>query len=133
MVEVMLEADRIMHAASSRAGGLRLVLFSAVRVLVVLLSLQLSGIGHALGDAGFFSDEVAPAQHGDCSSDEPGRDCPPGCPTCHHANGGVGSLPLQADFVVMPAVPGVARFSLSEADDPSSPELPSVFRPPKLV
>jgi hypothetical protein len=127
----MLEPDQITQAPNSRAGCLHFALFSLVRPLVVLLALQLSGVGHALADLRFFGDDASSEQHGDCSSEEPGRDCPPGCPTCHHANGGVGSLPLQAGFIVIPPVPEVANFAPSEADAPSSPELPSVFRPPK--
>ena len=127
----MIRPHRITQASAARAKSARPALFSVLRALVVLLALQLSGVGHALADLRLITDDATTERHGDCSTEEPGRDCPPGCPTCHHANGGVGSLPIQTGFVVIPAPPEVLHFSPEEADAPLSPELPSVFRPPK--
>ena len=128
----MREAHVDRHLTNHRPGRARLLLDCLVRVFVVLLALHISGFGHVLADSHLFGD-VAGAQHDDCSSDEPGRDCPPGCPTCHHANGGVGSPPLQVTFELMPPAPQLARFAPNEPEAPSNPELPSVFRPPKVA
>ena len=127
----MVEPELNRHLTKRHSSKVRLVLYSALRLFVVLLSLQLSGIGHALADGHLFGDDTSAAQHDDCSSDERGRGCPPGCPTCHYANGRV-SLPRLTSFVLMPPVPQVASFAPKDPEAPSSPELPSIFRPPKL-
>ena len=128
----MRETDQ-RTAPRSRATrpGVRQVLFSALRALVVLLALQLSGVTHAVGDLLMFLDDSMAEEHTDCSSEKPGRDCPPGCPTCHHAHGGVGSLPGSASFTLTHAHAKAASFAPAEADAPPNPDLPSVFRPPK--
>lgn len=128
----MLGTDPIPLRKRPRPSRVEFVLFSAFRAIVVLLAVQLSGMGHAAADLLFLGDDAS--EHGDCSSEEPGRDCPPGCPTCHHANGGVGALPRQQTFFAMPEPPReTVLFTPAEADAPRGPDLPSIFRPPKLV
>ena len=129
----MLESERSTQLSNSRPTGRSGALLSVLRIFFVLLAVQLSGIGHALIDLQLLADETSAVQHGDCSSDAPGRDCPPGCPTCHHANGGVGSPAQHLNFKVIAAAPHVVRFAPSEADAPPTPPLRSVFRPPKLA
>jgi hypothetical protein len=108
------------------------VLFSALRALVVLLAFQLSGVSHAVGDLLLFTEDSMAEGHTDCPADEPGRDCPPGCPTCHHAHGGVGAVPGSASFPLSHIdSPQAVSFAPAEADAPPNPDLPSVFRPPK--
>ena len=102
-----------------------------LRVVVVLLSFQLSGLGHAVADL-FINDDASAEHDSDCTGD-PGKDCPPGCPSCHYPGGSVGSLPpryVSALLTRYPSSPVVA-FVPTEADAPASPDLPPVFRPPK--
>lgn len=107
----------------------RWILFVAARVLIVVLTMQLSGMTHSLVDALLTSSSAA--DHGDCSSDESGRDCPPGCPTCHHPHGGVGALPSAQQFNLAHPAPQPVSFDPAEAEAPPNPDLPAVFRPPK--
>ena len=107
------------------------MLLLAARALVVLLAMQLSGMNHSLIDAARTFAGCG-ADHGDCSSDESGRDCPPGCPTCHHPHGGVGALPAEQEFTIESVAPEAISFAPAEADAPPNPDLPAVFRPPKL-
>ena len=106
--------------------------FMAARMLVLLLAMQLSGMSHSLVDS-VLSFTCSAEEHGDCSSEEPGRDCPPGCPTCHHAHGGVGALPAEQDFALADCAPQPVSFAPAEADAPPNPDLPAVFRPPKRI
>lgn len=128
----MIQAEADKHLTNYGRARMRLLLDCVVRVFVVLLALQISGFGHVLADSRMFGDNAG-VEHGDCSSDVPGRDCPPGCPTCHHANGGVGSPPRQVTFALLPSAPQATRFIPNEPETPSNAELPSVFRPPKPV
>ena len=102
----------------------------AARALILVLTMQLSGMNHSLVDA-LLSSSSSADEHGDCSSDESGRDCPPGCPTCHHDHGGVGALPSEQRFDFEVAAPQPVSFDPAEADAPPNPDLPAVFRPPK--
>ena len=116
------------EAANARLG---FVLVSVARALVVLLALQISGVGHALADTALFRHEGSCATHtATALRMNRGTTVRPGCPTCHHAHGGVGPL-APTSFTVTPIAPQVARFAPRAADDPPSPELPSVFRPPQ--
>jgi hypothetical protein len=106
------------------------LLLLAARALVLLLAMQLSGMNHSVIDS-VRSFAGCGEDHGDCSSDESGRDCPPGCPTCHHPHGGVGALPSEQVLNFETPPPLQVTFAPAEADAPPNPDLPAVFRPPK--
>lgn len=97
-----------------------------LQLFAILLSLQLAGVAEL---AVCLTDEV---RH-DCSNEQSGRDCPPGCPSCTCAHGTVGSIPAPA-----PAVPTVTLPRRPEAVLPQAAlelqtlaELPHVYRPPR--
>jgi hypothetical protein len=92
--------------ARVRDQGRRLLM----ALLMLLLLVQLSGLAHVACD------------------------CPPGCPTCHHANGGVGapsSPPLGSLVAVAPLLAPETSAPPYAASLPQGPELPSIFRPPR--
>lgn len=107
-------------------GALRTVF----QLAIVAVALQLAGAARVA--EALFEDGSACA--GDCTNERNGHDCPPGCPSCHCAHGGVGSLPLAA-----PAnPPPVAERSAEPVKRPTEAQRPSsradrdgVFRPPR--
>jgi hypothetical protein len=66
-----------------------------------------------------------------CPNEKPGRDCPPGCPSCHCAHA-VAATPRAAPLSLVPAV--AAEESLRSLDPrvpPPSPPPSGVWRPPR--
>jgi hypothetical protein len=109
-------------------------LLGVLQLLTVLASFQLSGIAHFARD---LVQVISVGEHhhddGDDDEDEPGHECPPGCPNCHHVHlSGAALSPSApiADFVPLRnALPGFARDNGDDA--PPGPALPSVYRPPR--
>ena len=64
-------------ACGSRARRRMLAVVGLIRVLVILLALNLSGVAHRIADVLFHDDAGEP------SRDDDDSDCSPGCPTCH--------------------------------------------------
>ena len=116
--------------------GRRLVaLFVGVfQVFAIVSAFQLSSVGH------FASDVVqllVDGRHhhdvGDDDEDQPGHECPAGCPNCHHVHAGGASLPNAAGGSVSSLLPAGARprRALDPEQIPLSPSLPSLYRPPR--
>lgn len=108
------------------------VLLAFLRVFAILVAVQISGFSH------FVTDTLAAAgvveRHSDDCNDEPdGRECPPGCPTCHCSHCGTSALPPPMRGPEISVV-GISSPTViqSEGRAPSEPELPSVYRPPRL-
>lgn len=121
-------------ALSERTRRLRVWsrLLVVLRLLAVVLSLQLSGIGEPLTELVCAVACDVPCHHDDESSqDAPCNDCPPGCPSCHCANALVSIVPapsaalLEAQLLAQPI-----QLQFSE-QAPCSPELSGLFRPPQ--
>ena len=104
-----------------------------LRALVLLFALEFSGLSHAALDVACSLAGSTHATDDDCDSDDPGHECPPGCPNCHCWHAGALSLPLgiepgrrivlrltaQLGFVPVTSMP------LGNAD------LDAVYRPPR--
>lgn len=102
-----------------------------MRILVALIAMQLGGVGILVTDLFVGIDEVT--EETDCPNEKPGHDCPPGCPGCHCAHGGI-AVPPSSLKPATPQTLGEARIvhlRPDEADAPSEPLLPSIFRPPR--
>ena len=103
-----------------------------VRVLVALTAVQMTGFPHAVADVvialqsdgGHHEDE-------DCPYDKDGRECPPGCPSCHCVHL-MGALPPLAPPVLI-ELPTVTELGLVpyEAQAPPGLALPALYRPPR--
>jgi hypothetical protein len=111
----------------------RALVLAALRALLVVFALQLSGTIHDLSD---FVEAVAAApdkaEHEQCPVNGPCNDCPPGCPNCHCATA-LGSVAPASPMAILPqllasAVPA----SLAETQAPRGPDLPALFRPPQV-
>jgi len=101
-------------------------------VVTVLFAMQFSGLIHGISDV---VDAVAVreegAEHEHCPPDRPCEDCPPGCPNCHC--GVLGSLVPDSPLALRARLPVDSRpHRLEGTQAPAGPELPSLFRPPRV-
>lgn len=122
------EMDRGLTARRSLAIACLL----AVRVLAVLLSVEFSGLPHAVMDGveAFAGHE----QHaGDDCGDEGGHECPPGCPDCHCWQAGLPSELVQivADIAILPRPVREASFASYRRVASDNTRARSVYRPPR--
>jgi hypothetical protein len=104
-----------------------------MRSLLVVFALQFSGMVHDLSDA-ITAATAAPdqAEHEQCPADGPCNDCPPGCPNCHCA-AAVGSIAPAPAIGVLPQLLSLSLpESLYDTQAPPGPELPGLFRPPRV-
>jgi hypothetical protein len=110
--------------------ALRIVAW-VTRIIVTLVAMQLSGLGHVAMDLLVAAHTVVDGA--DCPNEKPGRDCPPGCPGCHCAHGGIAVPPSSLKTAALPILGEGGRVHVrpSEADAPSEALLPSIFRPPR--
>lgn len=125
----MLRLRRTLHKQRPRSAWLLLVAF--LRVLTLLFAMQFSGLIHGVSD---FVGAVAAEgghEHEQCPPDRPCEDCPPGCPNCHC--GVLGSVLPESPLALLLSLPTDSRPSRVDARDaPAGPELPSLFRPPRV-
>lgn len=121
-------------AAASRTLRPRRVWLSLIvlfRALTVLFALQFSGVIHGVSDVTHAVLLQAEAEHEHCPPDRPCDDCPPGCPNCHC--GVIGSLAPESPLALVSRLPSGPRSRRIEgARAPAGPELPSLFRPPRV-
>jgi hypothetical protein len=113
-----------------RAWALLLI---GLRSLLLLFALQFSSVVHDVTD---FVEAIAHgpehSEHEQCPVDGPCDDCPPGCPNCHCAAAS-GSLVSQPPLAVLPQVLVLSLpDSLYQTQAPPGPELPGLFRPPRV-
>jgi hypothetical protein len=109
------------------------VVLAVLRVLVVLVSVQSTGVLHLAADAVDAIADGSQHREGDCDDPDSGRDCPPGCPSCHCTHGMMAAIPVPPGTVSPaqpPAQPDEAHF-WSEEQAPPQGALTSVFRPPR--
>lgn len=102
------------------------------QIFAILASFQLSSVGHFARDLAQLV-TVGHHQHDDDDDESvPGHECPAGCPNCHHVHSSGAGLPGASVTSVLGPVP-VAAPCRSDVDDlaPPSPQLPSVYRPPR--
>ena len=108
------------------------LLLVALRSLLLLFAMQLSGVVHDISD---FAEAVSAApeqaEHEQCPVDGPCDDCPPGCPNCHCAAAMV-SIEPAATFIVSPQILVSLPTSLYDTQAPLGPELPGLFKPPRV-
>jgi hypothetical protein len=98
---------------------------------MLLVAIQLSSVVHLAVDLWQDCDELSDCD--DCPNDQPGHDCPPGCPTCHCGHTGVASLPSATAVTPFPSTPARNAWTArgDESDAPATPYLSGVFRPPR--
>lgn len=106
-------------------GALARLVVLALRVLVGLVSLQLSGVPGVAAEMGLrFLDDGADDCCSDCPLEKDGKECPPGCPNCHCAHGSI-ALPTAVESSTAPVA------SDSDDDVETAPYEASVPRAPR--
>lgn len=98
--------------------------------VLVALALQLTGALHVAIDTLSLSADEARAHVAD---DDDDGDCPPGCPTCHHANGGVAAPPPPGIEQITPAFVLQDHRRSVPFLRPPTPALDTLFRPPRSL
>ena len=123
--------SRSLVVERSRAARL---LALVLRALVLLVSVELSGLACVAAQMIAFGAETSADCCSDCPLEKSGKECPPGCPNCHCSYGGTALPPaveteLASAFdpeMNVPAAPvGVA--------EPRAPVMPGVYRPPRFA
>lgn len=122
-----------MRERSTRTQGgrrsrlLRLVVL-VLRVLVVLVSVELSGVTVVA------CDDAGDGCCTDCPVENNGKECPPGCPNCHCSHGGV-SLPpaFESTPITLGRINTLVMPAPYEASVPRAPPVPGVYRPPRSL
>lgn len=107
---------------------MRGLLGRVMQALALLVALQVSGAVHAAVE---LAGACAATAEGKADCTEPG-DCPPGCPSCHAHGPGALPAPARAAVLVRLDAPEAVVAPLA-AWPPSSPDLPPLFRPPRLA
>lgn len=118
------------RALGARRPGVFLCL-AAIRLLVLLFSVELSGVAHAALDV--FDSE---GQHtDDCDDEGEGHECPPGCPSCHcwHAGAPTAQLPIQWGTQLLIPTRSEAGFVPTSGVPPQGADPESVYRPPRAT
>ena len=106
------------------------MLLACTRLLVVALSLQLSGSPHAAVDLAVAI--VGESGHEEqCPPEGPCDDCPPGCPNCHCSNTLRALEPSSGLVALEAAVRLISAAPERPARPRLRPELPLPFRPPR--
>jgi hypothetical protein len=121
------------HSHRARAARRRswLLGFLLLRALVLLFSVELSGLAHAALDVC----GVAEAASDDCDGEGAGHECPPGCTTCHCWHAGTPSAPLAMTFALKLFAQQLARTGFSPRIDvaPRGADPESLYRPPRAA
>lgn len=101
-----------------------------LRTMALVLALQFSGAAHHALDLARALDLVSAVEQ-QCSHEEQGDDCPPGCPACHcgHAAPAVPSSPSVPTW--MRAFSRELAPTPHEATGPPKGLRASVYRPPR--
>lgn len=107
-------------------------LFLAFRAMALCLALQFSGVVHFATDL-WLSSVGAAERCGDCPDDEEGKECPPGCPSCHCTH----VSPMLPEPSGAPALVGLlplgeVTWGPHQSGTPPSPAPGSLYRPPRV-
>jgi hypothetical protein len=116
-----------------RSGVARLVSL-VVRALVLLVSIELSGLAGVAAEMAAMNAEGSADCCSDCPLEKSGKECPPGCPNCHCSHGGAVFAPAVATELADAFDP--ARTVVAAPTDPAAPRapvLPGVYRPPRFA
>lgn len=102
-----------------------------LRLLVVLGAFGLSGLAPAVADLIACEDVRDEASCSDCPLEKDGRDCPPGCPSCHCVHTGIGLPPVDDTQLASVNVDIETTAIPYEAAVPRAPPASDVYRPPR--
>ena len=112
---------------SSRPRFAMLICVALFRAFAVIGVVQISGLAHIAADVVAMVDEGHHPDGDDCDE----HDCPPGCPSCHHAHGG--AIPVAPAIVSLLPTPSLNEVSPSPRAEHSPPQrsIAPPDRPPR--
>lgn len=114
--------------AFARAG----VCLAILRLIVLAVAFQVSGMPGAVESREAI--HLAPGPNDGCPDERPGRECPPGCPTCHCDHPAAAAPRGVPILAVLPAVVGMLIPLPAGSDFPvPAPATSGVWRPPRTV
>lgn len=127
-----MRARRAPTISSRRTSRFVHVVLAVARVLLVLGAFELSGAAPVVAEVVAYGAVEDASCCSDCPLEKDGRECPPGCPSCHCSHGAA-SLPPVFERRSQPvvAVVGTTCAVPYEATAPRAPSLRSVYRPPR--
>lgn len=105
-----------------------------LRLVVTMTAVQITGIPHVAVDviAAMQSDEHQEHTDENCPNDNDGRECPPGCPSCHCTHA-MSALPVAAPSTVLDwLIPIEMATAPYEAQGPPNPDPLTLYRPPRM-
>ncbi len=131
MIRVFVRYTRHRPLSLTRHPGAHRASLAVFGLVSLVLSFQVSGFGHFFGDVvSELVDGVHPSDE-DCESTP--HECPPGCPSCHQGHiSAMPKLPEVSVVTLRVAVQGAVS-TPPEAKRPASPDLPSIYRPPRAL
>ncbi|MBK9266987.1 MAG: hypothetical protein IPM54_45330 [Polyangiaceae bacterium] len=101
----------------------------AMRLVVAMTAVQITGIPHVVADVAAIAQGSNHAE--DCPNDEDGRECPPGCPSCHCTHA-MNALPSVAPPTLLDLLaPIEVAIALYDPAEPSGPDPAALYRPPR--
>lgn len=129
-----MRARRAGRVPGGRRARLLHVIALVLRVLVILVSFELSGAS-VLAPELAACDESGEGSCTDCPLEKDGMECPPGCPNCHCSHGGgIGLPPVFEDTPVKLAIADMnVEQPPYEASVPQAPPLAGPYRPPRSL
>ncbi len=101
-----------------------LVRLIVVRLVLLVLAVQVSGVPEVCEDTCGISDR-------DCPLEKAGKSCSAGCPSCHVVSQLVVRKPSA--IAVGPSVEQRIVLPIYESNAPRAPLLPGLYRPPRVV
>src|SRR5258708_2300526 len=130
MPEVRHHRNRYWDLGSRGRCGLVRLKRTVLQLLAAFMLFQTSGLATALVE---LNDPCTQSTAGcctDCPMEQGGKECPPGCPSCHCSHGGVG-LPSALESVHSETALEIdIELPPYEATVPRAPPDPGIYRPP---
>lgn len=105
------------------------ILLLAVRMIVAVTAVQITGIPHVVADV--VAVVQADDKHEDCPNEDDGRECPPGCPNCHCTHPMSALPPAPPPMVLDLLIPSEIAVAPYESLGPPGPEPSALYRPPR--
>ncbi len=106
-----------------------------LRLIVAMTAVQITGIPHVAADmiVAMQSDDHEDHSHENCPNDDDGRQCPPGCPSCHCTHA-MSALPVAAPPTVLDRlIPMEMAIAPYKAQGPPNPDPITLYRPPRMI